>query len=70
MELMDKEELREQLALLDEANVNYKLCVGEGGKSLPLGGTTPSLTGEGWGEAYSSLRRRRWGEVREEVLSP
>ena len=38
MELMDKEGLRELLALLDEANVNYKLCVGEGGKSLPLGG--------------------------------
>ena len=35
---MDKEEIREQLALLDEANVNYKLCVGEGGKFLPLGG--------------------------------
>ena len=29
----------------------------------PLGGTTPSLTGEGWGEAYSSLRQRRWGEA-------
>lgn len=26
LELMDKEELRELLALLDEANVNYKLC--------------------------------------------